>query len=80
MKIPIIQELVENQSIEILTRAEMALVAEEPLPIRVGGDDEGEQLIHIIAARWILKRMEQEKIDFKGALQEYTRKVKESIS
>jgi len=80
MKIPIIQGLVEKHSIEILKKAEMALVAEEPLPIEVVGDDEGEQLTHIIAASWILKIMDQEEIDFKTALKEYTRKVRESIS
>lgn len=80
MKIPIIQDLVESYSIEILKKAEMALVAEEPLPIKVDGEDEGEQLTHIIAASWILNKMEQENIDFKDALKEYTRKVRESIS
>jgi uncharacterized protein DUF6952 len=80
MKIPIIQNLVENYTIEVLKKAEEALVAEEPLPIEVVGDDEGEQLTHIIAASWIIKKMETDSIDFKTALKEYTRKVRESIT
>ena len=80
MKIPIIQSLVEQHSLDMLKKAEAALVAEEPLPIIVEGDDEGEQLIHIIAASWILKKMEIESVDFKTALREYTKKVRESIS
>ena len=80
MKIDVIKELVEKYSIELLHKAEQALVAEEPLPMNVGGDDEGEQLTHIIAASWIIRKMEEDKIDFKTALREYTKRVRESIS
>ncbi|SIT88900.1 DUF6952 family protein [Pontibacter indicus] len=80
MKIPVIKKLVETQSLEALTAAEEALMEEQPLAIEVEGDDEGEQLTHVIAAAWILTYMNDNGVDFKTALREYTKKVRVSIS
>ncbi|MEK6476885.1 hypothetical protein WJR50_05095 [Catalinimonas sp. 4WD22] len=80
MKIPVVKKLVENQSMEDLITAEEALVEEQPLPIEVEGEDDGEKLTHILAAIFILERMKDEGVDFKSALREYTRRVRESIS
>lgn len=80
MKIPAIKALVEQQNVADLRAAEEALLEEQPLPFEVKGDDEGEQLTHIIAAIWILERMEETGEDFKTALRQYTSMVRESIS
>ncbi|MBX0334348.1 hypothetical protein K3G39_13985 [Pontibacter sp. HSC-14F20] len=80
MKIPVIKKLVENESLENLIAAEEALMEEQPLAIEVEGDDEGEQLTHVIAAAWILNYMNDNGVDFKAALREYTKKVRVSIS
>ncbi len=80
MKIPVIKKLVEMASYQDLVKAEQAIVNEESLPIQVEGDDEGEQLTHIIAAMWIQEKMKEEGLDFKSALREYTKKVRESIN
>ena len=80
MKIPVIKKLVETQSLDALTAAEEALMEEQPLAIEVEGDDEGEQLTHVIAAAWILNYMNDNGVDFKTALREYTKKVRVSIS
>ncbi|GGG10902.1 hypothetical protein Q4E40_11720 [Pontibacter sp. BT731] len=80
MKIPVIKKLVETQSLDALTAAEEALMEEQPLAIEVEGDDEGEQLTHVIAAAWILTYMNDNGVDFKTALREYTKKVRVSIS
>lgn len=80
MKIPVIKKLVETQSLDALTVAEEALMEEQPLAIEVEGDDEGEQLTHVIAAAWILTYMNDNGVDFKTALREYTKKVRVSIS
>ncbi|HYG38170.1 MAG TPA: hypothetical protein VD908_06105 [Cytophagales bacterium] len=80
MKIPVIKKLVEIESNENLLKAEEALLNEESLEITVEGDDEGEQLTHIIAARWIQEKMKEDNMDFKAALREYTKKVRESIN
>lgn len=80
MKIPVVKKLVENYTMDALREAEDALIDEEPLPFEVKGDDEGEKLTHILAAIFILERMKSENIEFKAALREYTRIVRESIS
>jgi hypothetical protein len=80
MKIPAIKKLVENESLDALMAAENAIMEEQPLAIEVEGDDEGEQLTHVIAAAWILTYMNDNGTDFKTALREYTKKVRVSIS
>lgn len=80
MKVPAIKRLVETQPLEKLKKAEQALVNERPLPIEVEGEDEGEKLTHIFAAIWILQKMKSEKVEFKIALREYSKKVRESIN
>lgn len=80
MKIPAIKKLVENHTVEDLRQAEEALVEESPMPFEIEGQDEGEQLTHIIAAIWIIEKMEHEQQDFKTALRSYTQMVRESIN
>lgn len=80
MKIPAIKALVEQRCVAELRTAEEALMNEETLPFEVNGEDEGEQLTHIMAASWILLRMDETGNDFKVTLREYTSKVRESIS
>jgi hypothetical protein len=80
MKIPAIKELVEKYSVEQLMEAEDQIVEEKNLEIEVEGSDEGEKLTHVIAAVWILTEMKHRSLDFKDALREYTKKVRESIN
>ncbi len=80
MKIPVIKKLVETQPLEVLIAVEEAIINEQPLPITIEGQDEGEQLTHTIAAIWILERMRETNRDFKDVLREYTQKVRESIN
>lgn len=80
MKIPVIKKLVEEHDIDVLRDAEQALYDEQPLPIEVKGEDEGEQLTHLIAAVWIKEHMEETGEDVKKALRAYTLKVRNSIS
>lgn len=80
MKIPAIKKLVENYDLQQLMAAEEAIVEEQPLAIEVDGDDEGEQLTHVLAAVWILNEMNDNGSDFKTALRMYTQKVRVSIS
>ncbi|MEJ8804334.1 DUF6952 family protein [Pontibacter sp. H249] len=80
MKIPAIKKLVENYDLQQLMAAEEAIVEEQPIAIEVEGDDEGEQLTHVLAAVWILNEMNDNGTDFKTALRMYTQKVRVSIS
>jgi hypothetical protein len=80
MKIPAIKKLMESYPLAELLKAETQLLNGETLAIEVEGDDEGEQLTHIIASIWIMEEMKSKNIDFKDALREYTKKVRESIN
>jgi hypothetical protein len=80
MKIPAIKKLVETQTLDALIAAETAIIEEQQLDIEVEGEDEGEQLTHVLAAIWIINYMRDNNVDFKTALREYTKKVRVSIS
>lgn len=80
MKIPAIKKLVENHTLKELLEAEEALLEEQKPAMEVEGEDEGEQLTHIFAAIWILNKMTDDNVEFKVALREYTKRVRESIS
>jgi hypothetical protein len=80
MKIQDIKELVEaHTEAEIKTLTEQ-LENGEPLSHPVGGDDEGEQLTHLIGAAWIKEQMAANGTDFKTELRNFTSKVRNSIS
>jgi hypothetical protein len=67
-------------SLADLRAAEEALYNEETPAIEIIGDDEGEQLTHVIAAIFIKEHMSDNSSDLKTALREYTLKVRNSIS
>ena len=79
MKIPVIKKIVETYSLEEVTLAEAAILEGESPAIDIEGEDEGEQLTHAYAAKYILEAMQGGK-EFKEALREYTSKVRSSIS
>lgn len=80
MNIPAIKTLVQKYSIQQLSKAEEEITEGKPPSIEVEGEDDGEQLTHVIAAVWILKHMDERKTDFKTALRDYTRIVRSSIN
>ena len=80
MKIPAIKKLLEKYDQAVLRDAEARLAEDIPLDIEVEGEDEGEQLTHVIAAIYIKEMMERDKVDFKTALRDYTSRVRDSIS
>jgi hypothetical protein len=80
MKLPVIKKLVEQYELADLKAAEEALMNEENPAIEVEGDDEGEQLTHILAAIWSKEYMAATGADFRTAQREYTKKVRVSIS
>ncbi|MGD1841588.1 MAG: hypothetical protein ACFB0B_11935 [Thermonemataceae bacterium] len=80
MQLPVIKKLVETQSIEALKQAEETLLQEEQPAIDIEGEDEGEQLTHVIAAIWILEKMQTDEVAYNEACRAYTKKVRTSIS
>ena len=79
MKIPVIKKLVDSFTLDELAQAETAIYAEQQPAIEVEGEDEGEQLTHIIAAMWIKNDMAEQGTDLKTSLRTYTQKVRKSI-
>lgn len=80
MKIPVIKLTASQYSIKELDAAEEAILNEVKPAIQIEGDDEGEQLTHIMAAREIRTQMEKDGIDLNRALRNYTLRVRNSIS
>ena len=80
MKIPVIKKLVENYSKSQLEAAEAAIAEELQPDIDIPGEDEGEKLTHAYAALQIITSIEEDKIDFKTALRNYTSRVRGTIS
>jgi hypothetical protein len=80
MKLPVIKKLVETSSLEDLLAAEEAILSESEPSIPVEGDDEGEQLTHVLAAIFIKNEMAHKGLDYTSALRAYTLKVRTSIS
>jgi hypothetical protein len=80
MQIPVIKELVTEHASEVLEAAEEAILEGRSPVINIDGEDEGEQLTHIMAAIWVKKEMEKEGIPLNKAVRNYTVKVRKSIS
>jgi hypothetical protein len=80
MQIPVIKKLVETRSVEELEEAENCLLEEKKLPFEIEGNDDGEVLTHIMAATWIIEKIEKDTVPFPKALRAYTEKVRTSIS
>jgi hypothetical protein len=80
MKITAIKKLVDQYSLLQLKAAEEAMLEEQLPAIAVEGDDEGEQLTHIMAAQFIKQEMEQKGVDYLTALRTYSGRVRNSIS
>lgn len=80
MKISAIRKLVNDADLASLKATEEDLMEERPLQLEVEGEDEGEQLTHILAAIWILEEMEKKGLSAKEGIRAYTTRVRNSIS
>lgn len=79
MKIPAIKKLVESYNLDQLQEAEVALLEEQTPAIEIEGDDEGEQLTHVLASIYIKDKMEQHATPFNQALRDFSQRVRNSI-
>lgn len=80
MKLPIVKKLANDFSMEQLEAAENAILEELDPVIEVEGEDEGEQLTHVMAAIWIKREMKAKDLPLNKAMRNYTVKVRNSIS
>lgn len=79
MKIAEIKRLCENHPIAELAQAEEQLLNEQTLSLEVNGIDDGEKLTHLMAAQWCLNEIENNTVELKTAIRNYTQKVRKSI-
>ncbi len=79
MKLPVIKQLSEQYTLDILRKAEEDLLETGTSGIVVDGDDEGEQLTHILGAIWVLEQIEQG-VPARDALRAFAQKVRTSVS
>jgi len=80
MKINAIKDFVENYSVKEIISLAGQLENGEPLSHPVQGDDEGEQLTHLLGAAWIKEQMELNNSDFRTELRNFSSRVRDSIS
>lgn len=78
MKIPAIKKLL-SFDLEQLIQAEKDLYDEKQTQIQIEGEDEGEQLTHVLAAIWIKEQIANGMTE-NEALRAYTQRVRNSIS
>lgn len=80
MKLPAIKSIVEQFTLQQLQQAEEKLLNEETPEILIPGDEEGEQLTHVLAAIDILTRVANEGCDLRTAIRQFSERVRNSIS
>jgi hypothetical protein len=80
MKIDEVKRLVTLADLELLKKAEVELTEGNPLPLEVHGEDEGEQLTHILSAIWVLEYMQSTACNLPTAMRALTQKVRTSIN
>ena len=80
MNLAAVRTLVETYTKHDLQQAEAQLLEGEPLAIDVQGEDEGEQLTHILAALWVRQHMAETGDALPLAMRAYTQRVRQSIT
>jgi hypothetical protein len=80
MKLPAVKKLAETCTREQLQAAEQDILEGRALQIDVEGEDEGEQLTHVLSAMQVLDMMEKEGLALPMALRNMAQKVRTSIS
>jgi uncharacterized protein (DUF2267 family) len=80
MKVNVIKKLAEELDLETIQKLTQQLEEGESLTHEVEGDDEGEQLTHLLGAAWIREQMQQNGTDLKTELRNFTSRVRNSIS
>ncbi|RPI69755.1 MAG: hypothetical protein EHM43_00695 [Ignavibacteriae bacterium] len=80
MNIAAIKALVETYDDHQLQQAEAALMEGNVPEITIQGEDEGEQLTHVLAALWVIQNMKSTDDDLMTSIRAYTKRVRTSIS
>lgn len=79
MKLPALRKLCQQCDLDTLKQLEEELTEERPLSQPVEGEDEGEQLTHILGAIWVHEQVQQNGTDVKTELRNFSNRVRNSI-
>ena len=80
MNIASIKALVEAHTDHELQQAEADILEGKELSIAIPGEDEGEQLTHVLAALWVIQNMKESDDNVMSSIRAYTKRVRKSIS
>jgi hypothetical protein len=80
MNIAAIRHLVEAHNDHELQQAEAALLEGDVPAIAIQGEDEGEQLTHVLAALWVIQHMKATGDDLMTSIRAYAQRVRSSTS
>ncbi|MEX0966065.1 MAG: hypothetical protein WD077_02425 [Bacteroidia bacterium] len=80
MKISVIKQLAETHEVATLKKLEDDLVEGRSMEYEVGGEDEGEQLTHILGAIWVKEQMKINGSDMRTEIRNFSGRVRGSIS
>ena len=80
MKLSAIKKLVDSAGKKDLLLAELAFRNLEKPLLEVDGEDEGEQLTHVLAAQFIQNQMNENGLDYVAALRIFLAKVRTSVA
>lgn len=80
MNIVAIKSLVDSYDDHQLQSAEAALLEGNVPEITIQGEDEGEQLTHVLAALWVIQNMKSTDDDLMTSIRAYAKRVRASIS
>jgi len=80
MNIAAVRHLVEAYDEHQLQQAEADILEGRDLAIAVKGEDEGEQLTHVLAALWVIQNMKESADDVMTSIRAYAQRVRNSIS
>ena len=80
MNIAVIRHLVETYDDHQLQQAEAAILEGDAPEIHLQGEDEGEQLTHVLAALWVIQHMKESGSDVVTAIRAYATRIRSSFS
>ena len=72
-----IERLVETYQVRDLEKVEESLIAGKEVEITMPGENPGEKLAYIAAAKWIVEKIKLDKCEFQEAYEAYLDVIKE---
>lgn len=80
MNISAVKRLVQQHDLHTLRQVEAQITEGHTPQIEVDGEDEGEQLTHVLGAIWVLETQAEQQLDVNAALRKFAGRVRDSIN